>query len=235
MFASKAQAQQAASMQKWPWPYEKLDPTITAEIAYQEWYRIFCGGAVISAVFSQLREKVGEPYSSFPIDGFMFLEGGILNWGTLCGSNAGAAIVANLIFGPRIIDEEGTGHFIGADILDWYGHQAMPTFIPKEPKVPVENIPRTIAESPLCHVSVGKWMAVSEKPLGSLERRDRCARTAASVAYHLVELLNEWKDDTYEETSDWTPISGHGINAQRNCLECHSLGTPEAPRKKDDI
>ena len=34
---------------KWPWPYEKLDPEKTAELAYNEWYRIFCGGAVISS------------------------------------------------------------------------------------------------------------------------------------------------------------------------------------------
>ena len=43
------------SSEKWPWPYEKLDPAKTAQIAYEEWYRIFCGGAVINSVFSQLR------------------------------------------------------------------------------------------------------------------------------------------------------------------------------------
>jgi len=62
--------------EKWPWPYVKLDPTKTAEICYNEWYRVFCGAAVINSVFSQLREKVGEPYVSFPADSFVFLEGG---------------------------------------------------------------------------------------------------------------------------------------------------------------
>ena len=47
------------SSEKWPWPYVKLDPAKTAEIAYLEWYRVFCGAAVINSVFSQLREKIG--------------------------------------------------------------------------------------------------------------------------------------------------------------------------------
>ena len=59
--ASKAEAV-GGSTEKWPWPYVKLDPEKTAELAYQEWYRVFCGAAVINSVFSQLREKVGEPY-----------------------------------------------------------------------------------------------------------------------------------------------------------------------------
>jgi hypothetical protein len=92
---SQAEAK-AGLAEKWPWPYVKLDPEKTAEIAYNEWYRLFCGGAVVSSVFSQLREKVGEPYKSFPIDAFIFLEGGIAGWGTICGTNAGANIVTNL-------------------------------------------------------------------------------------------------------------------------------------------
>jgi len=216
--------------EKWPWPYEKLDPTITAELAYKEWYRVFCGCAVISSVFTQLREKVGEPYSSFPIDAFVFLEGGVASWGTICGSNAGANIVANLIIGPRIIGAVD-GHLIGTDIMQWYCESALPIFEPKSPKIR-EPIPQTISESPLCHVSVGKWMAVADKPIGSPERKDRCARVTASVAYHLVELLNAWKDDDYDDEGDWTPLSVYGINAQPNCMECHAGGIPEAPRKK---
>src|SRR5512135_3830944 len=61
-----------AKMEKWPWPYVKLDPAETAELAYNEWYRVFCGAAVISSVFGQLREKVGEPYKSFPVDAYVF-------------------------------------------------------------------------------------------------------------------------------------------------------------------
>jgi hypothetical protein len=224
-------AQAKGLMETWPWPYEKLDPAETAEIAYSEWYRVYCGAAVISSVFSQLRKKVGEPYKSFPIDAFMFLEGGMVSWGTICGSIAGANIVANLIIGPRLVDDEATGHLISGDILDWYCNASLPLYKPKYPKVK-ERIEQTISESPLCHISVGKWMAKTDKPIDSPERKDRCARTAASVAFRVVELLNQWKDDKYEAKGEWKPISEYGINAQPNCMECHSDSLPEAPVKK---
>jgi hypothetical protein len=75
--------------------------------------------SVINSVFSQLREKLGEPYKSFPIDAFVFLEGGISGWGTICGSNAGANIVTNLIIGPRIA-ESADGMLMGSEIMQWY-------------------------------------------------------------------------------------------------------------------
>ncbi|MBA3016267.1 MAG: C-GCAxxG-C-C family protein [Proteobacteria bacterium] len=218
--------------EKWPWPYVKLDPQKTAEIAYQEWYRVFCGGAVISSVFGQLREKVGEPYKSFPIDAFIALEGGMVGWGTLCGSNAGASIASNVIIGPRIAGPDCEhGHSIASDIMQWYSDTALPVFNPKEPKQPTTII-QTVSASPLCHVSVGKWMAESGFALGSPERKDRCARVAASVAYQLVENLNAWKDGTYEPKSGWSPGKTHGIPGQPNCTECHGSDVPKPPMAK---
>lgn len=216
--------------EKWPWPYEKLDPATTAEIAYEEWYRVFCGAAVINSVVSQLREKVGEPYTSFPSDAFVFLEGGMVGWGMTCGSNAGAAIVANLIAGPRIAGAT-QGHQITEDTFEWYSEASMPIFVPKKPKVTTEIV-RTTSESPLCHVSVGKWMKASGFPITSPERKDRCARVAASVAFHLVELLNDWKDGKYQATSTHQPVKEFGITAQMNCMDCHGSDIPTPPRSK---
>ncbi len=228
---AKAEAK-GSKTEKWPWPYVKLDPDKTAEIAYNEWYRVFCGAAVISSIFSQLREKVGEPYKSFPIDAFVFLEGGMVGWGTVCGSNAGANIVANVIIGPRIAGPECEhGHNIGSDMLEWYSNTALPTFTPKEPKQKTEII-KTTSNSPLCHVSVGKWMKASGFPLLSPERKDRCARVAASVAHKLVMDLNAWKDGKYSPVSSWTPGKSVGITGQQNCNECHGQNIPTAPSAK---
>jgi Putative redox-active protein (C_GCAxxG_C_C) len=213
--------------EKWPWPYEKLDPAKTAEICYNEWYRVFCGAAVINSVFKQLREKVGEPYTSFPADAFVFLEGGQMGWGTICGSPAGANIVANLIIGPRISGAH-EGHQIAADIMQWYSDAALPTFTPAKPRISAK-LPTTISESPLCHISVGKWMSEADKSLKSPERKDRCARVAASTAYKLVELLNAWKDDDYEASTTYSAPKKHGITGQFNCMECHGDDVPEAP------
>ncbi|HSH12233.1 MAG TPA: chain A iron centre cytochrome C protein [Desulfurivibrionaceae bacterium] len=216
--------------EKWPWPYEKLDPSVTAEICYNEWYRVFCGCAVINSVFSQLREKVGEPYKSFPSDAFVFLEGGQMGWGTICGSPAGANIVANLIIGPRIAGATA-GHEIAADTMQWYSEAKMPLFSPKTPKQPTSII-TTVSDSPLCHISVGKWMKASGYDLKSAERKDRCARVAASTAYHLVELLNDWKDGKYVSKGDFSCAKEFGITGQYNCNECHGDKVPEPPKAK---
>ena len=211
---------------KWPWPYVKLNPKKTAELAYEEWYRVFCGAAVISSVFNQLRKKVGEPYKSFPVDAFIFLEGGMSGWGTVCGSNAGANIVSNLVVGPRIAGSED-GMMMGSEMMQWYSDAALPVYVPKDPRVKTK-IPKTTSNSPLCHVSVGKWMKAAGKPLGSPERKDRCARVTASVAYHLVELLNAWKDGKYETEGEFPPAS-FNIPAQGNCTECHGNNVPSPP------
>ena len=226
---NKAEATGGKSEQ-WPWPYKKLDPAKTAEIAYKEWYRVFCGGAVINSVVSQLREKVGEPYTSFPSDAFVFLEGGQVGWGTICGSPAGANIVANLIIGPRIAGAP-EAHQIAADIMNFYSSTALPTFTPKSPKIDAK-LPTTVSESPLCHISVGKWMEEADLPLKSKERKDRCARVAASTAYKLVELLNAWHDGSYEPENTFSSAKEHGITGQFNCTECHGDSIPEAPKPK---
>jgi hypothetical protein len=213
--------------EKWPWPYTKLDPAQTAEICYNEWYRVFCGAAVINSVFGQLREKIGEPYTSFPADAFVFLEGGQVGWGTICGSPAGANIVANLIIGPRI-DGSPDAHHIAGDIMQWYSETALPTFTPEKARISSEII-TTTSNSPLCHLSVGKWMSAADKSIKSAERKDRCARVAASTAYRLVELLNAWKDGSYESSSDFSCVKENGITGQFNCTECHGPDVPEAP------
>lgn len=230
-FLSPAQAK-TASAEKWPWPYVKLDPDKTAEIAYNEWYRVFCGGAVISSVFSQLREKVGGPYAAFPVDAFVFLEGGMAGWGTVCGSNAGANVVSNVIIGPRIAGPDCEhGHSIGSDMMQWYSDTALPTFTPKEPKQKTAVI-QTKSDSPLCHISVGRWMKESGYALASPERKDRCARVTASVAHKLVVDLNAWKDGKFEARSAWAPGRTVGITGQQNCTACHGDKVPVPPMAK---
>jgi hypothetical protein len=78
-------------------------------------------------------------------------------------------------------------------------------------------------------MSVGKWMKESGYALGSPERKDRCARLTASVAYHLVQDLNAWKDGTYKQKSTWKPASHFGITGQQNCTECHGTKVPTPP------
>jgi hypothetical protein len=121
--------------------------------------------------------------------------------------------------------------------MHFYSDSALPTFTPKElhAKAKEANISKlltTTSNSPLCHLSVGKWMKAANKPLGSAERKDRCARVAASTAYKLVELLNAWHDGDYESSGKVSCAKENGITGQFNCMECHGDDVPEAPQPK---
>lgn len=139
-------------------------------------------------------------------------------------------MVANLIIGPRISGSH-EGHLIAADIMQWYSETRLPTFTPQRPRIAAKLL-TTTSESPLCHISVGKWMKASNRELKSPERKDRCARVAASTAHRLVGLLNAWKDGRYESTSDFTCAKDFGITGQFNCTECHGDNVPEPPMSK---
>ncbi len=69
-------------------------------------------------------------------------------------------------------------------------------------------------------------MKASGYALASPERKDRCARVAASVACKLVQDLNSWKDGQYVSKANWTPAKDVGITAQQNCTECHDSKIP---------
>lgn len=225
-------AHAAVDPKKWPWPYEKLDPAKTAELAYNEWYRVFCGAAVISSVFSQLAEKVGEPYTSFPVDGFYFLAGGIADWGTVCGSASGANTVVNLIIGPKVHGHKAS-FTMGSNLMYYYANTALPVYVPKDPKVSNDKIISTKSDSPLCHISVGKWMKGSGFAFASPERKDRCARVTATMAYQVIENLNAWKDGKYNaEDNKWFAPGAVNMTSQQNCADCHGSNVPTAKTAK---
>lgn len=215
-------------MRQWPWPYVKLDPVETAELAYNGWYELGCGGTVVMSIFSQLAKKVGDPYKSFPDESFVIFEGGLGGWGTLCGSLNGAAMVCSLIIGPPTKDE--TSVLMAINTMDWYSHAIMPIYVPKEPRANVDGIVHTVSDSPLCHVSVGKWEKKSKFATSSPERKDRCARVSASVAYKLVMTLNEWVDGNYHEEVTWFGPQKALMPAQYNCADCHGKNVPKAPQ-----
>jgi len=55
-----------------------------------------------------------------------------------------------------------------------------------------KSLPQSISHSVLCHVSVGRWCAVSGYASGSPERSERCARLTGDVAAMTAKLLNAY-------------------------------------------
>lgn len=203
-----------------PLPYKVLDTHTVAELAYENWYKDFCSYAVVSGIIDTLEVEVGAPYDSIPTEAFRGFHGGAVGWGTLCGTLTGAGIVTGLVAGGA------EGEAIFNDVIAWYAETELPVYTPDNPKTAIQNTNR--ANSPLCHISVGKWMKKENVAFFSDQRKERCARTAASVAVKTVELLNDWSIGTY------TPVHGsqaktHDITSQNNCGDCHSDGVPPIP------
>jgi hypothetical protein len=215
LLAPGAQAKKGSD--ELPWPYRKIDPAHAADVAYENWYRNYCAYAAASGIVMPLRESVGGPYKDFPLMVVKFGEGGVEGWGTLCGTLLGASVAISLV-----ADEASKKKLIN-DMMNWYSMTLMPVYEPKEAKAQFKS--KTVSNSPLCHISVGKWMKAEGVALASPQRKDRCARLAASVAGHTVKLLNDWHDGKYLAT-----YSGHqtecGITSQNNCTECHGNDIP---------
>lgn len=200
-----------------PWPYVKLDPEVVGRTAYDGWYKAFCSYGVASGIISNLQKQVGEPYTMLPVEGLRLGEGGLVGWGTLCGSLLGATVAVGFIapydVGKQIMNE----------MLQWYSDTQLPIYKPANPKATVAI--QTTSNSPLCHLSVGKWTTAANKSLGSPERKDRCARVTADVAMRTVMLLNDWKDGKFKSDRK-LPAAVYGITAQHNCNECHPNNIP---------
>lgn len=201
----------ARASASYPWPYKKIDPREAAAIAYENWYKDFCCYATASGILVPLQKSVGEPYASLPIEAFRFGHGGTVGWGTLCGTLLGASLAASFTAGKD-------GERIANDVIHWYTVTELPTFKPANPKAQFKNT--NVSDSPLCHVSVSTWMDKEGVEFKSPERKDRCARIAASVAMKTATLLNEWSDGTYKP-SHGSQVKEHNRPAMNNCDECH--------------
>ncbi len=195
----------------YPFGYKKLDPKKVAALAYENWYKHFCCYATSSAILLSLREKVGGPYNTLPVEAFIFGHGGTVGWGTLCGTLLGAGLAASFAAGKE-------GEHILNDLMHYYSETELPIYKPANPKATFKSVNKS--NSPLCHVSVGRWMKKEGVKFLSPQRKDRCARLSADVASKTVELLNRWADGK-NKPGHGNQIGIYGFTTQNNCTDCH--------------
>jgi cytochrome c553 len=171
--------------------------------------------------------------------------GGPGSYGVLCGSIAGAVGVMNLIgrqgdIGRAIFDwyikqpfpgnfDHLTASFDGSIVTVPggsinTGHGAAGSG-PLNTSVPIPfaetSLRSNVApDSPLCHVSVSKWMAAAGVFHGQLDangmdiRSDRCAKVTAETAGECARLYNVWK-------SQGTVVGWSKPAAMAGCYDCH--------------
>jgi hypothetical protein len=201
----------AAACDEYPWPYKKLDPDRIAAQAYDNWYRHFCAYATAGTILGALQEEVGEPYTGLPLMAFAWGHGGGVGWGMTCGTIMGSGMAAAFAAGKD-------GENIINDVMNYYSDTALPIFKPEKPRATFKNTNKS--DSPLCHVSVGKWMDKEGVTFFTPQRKDRCARLSADIAKKTVELLNLWADGNYKPAYG-NQAKKHGQTAQNNCTDCH--------------
>ena len=210
------------------WNYALLDPVITAGLAYQYYSEGSCMYATIKSIVSQLAEKVGGPFASFPYHMFKYGHGGVGGYGTVCGTLNGAAALIGLM-----IDDKSVRDNMIADIFKWYEKEPLPGYSPQ--KANYNYVPeKSTAHSVLCHASNTNWCKASGFKVNSKERKERCSRLSGDVAQKVTTILNQILTDTYiagkvsnEEAS--TCISCHGSEGKvnntavkMNCTSCHT-------------
>jgi hypothetical protein len=150
---------------------------------------------------------------------FVYGGGGIGGTGSLCGVPNGVCLVLNMC-GQH-------GH--AAKVMDYYNWTEFPTvnvelaydadeWIAPVP-IPSDFLTMTVAEIPLCHVSISKYCAANgvtlkdEDEESRIYKNDRCSKIACDVAAFALELM---QGVTY---------TVHGpSNATATCVTCHNTG-----------
>lgn len=209
------------------WKYTHLDPTETAERAYSDYPNGSCMYGVFNSIISQLAEKVGEPFTSFPTQMMKYGHGGVGGYGTVCGTlNGAAALVGLLVEGKEIQNA------LIADLFRMYEETPLPTFKPEKAAMDFE-LPTSVAESVLCHASTTRWGKNAGYRIDSKERKERCRRLTAEIAAKTVVMLNNYFDNKFvANTHDNETVRGcttcHGsegklgnISGKMNCTSCH--------------
>lgn len=202
---SAAPASPTPAAVKFPWPYAKLDAVAVAEAGYAGYYQGACMYGTFKAIVGALADKVGAPFSMFPMDMMKYGKGGVYELGTLCGTLNGAAAAISLVADTKVAEQ------IIDELFAWYNTEALPNYKPKTPKY---DIVASVSNSPLCHASVTEWCNKAGFNAYSPQRAERCGWLSASVAQYAVEMLNSQADNTFKRVRT-TPAD------VTTCLACH--------------
>ncbi|WP_347840532.1 C-GCAxxG-C-C family (seleno)protein [uncultured Draconibacterium sp.] len=190
------------------WKYVPLEPATTAEIAYAEYPNGSCMYGVFKSVVSQLAAIVGEPFASFPSQMMKYGHGGVNGYGTICGALNGAAAAVSLLVGDK-----KNCDVLMAELFAAYETTPLPEFKPKDPGMDFEP-PKSVAKSVLCHASTTRWGKKAGYTISSKERKERCRRLTADIAFKVVTILNNYHANTFM-------ANAHDNETARTCMTCH--------------
>jgi hypothetical protein len=163
--------------------------------------------------------------------------GGAGGWGTLCGAIAGSVGVLNLL------NLHGT---LASPVFEWYVKQNFPLanlddYVPSDTVAPIRDADvrgHSVPDSPLCHISVSKWLAAANTNLAAADsigrnlKKDRCAKVTGDTAAYTAQLLNNklagtnpaaWAKPPHMATCfDCHVGTNKDVEAKMSCTPCHT-------------
>lgn len=190
------------------WKYVQLDASEAARRAYADYKVGSCMYGVFNSVISQLAEKVGEPFASFPSQMMKYGHGGVSGSGTICGTLNGAAALIGLL-----VSDKKTQDMLVADLFYQYENTPYPVYVPEKPGLDFTP-PKSVAKSVLCHASTTRWGKTAGFRIDSKERKERCRRLTADIAAQTVEILNNYFGNAFV-------ANAHDNETTRTCMTCH--------------
>ena len=211
-----------------PPPVVPLDVVAVRQTAYDRYFEGGCMYGAAAALVEGLREACRPAadengytdWDLIPTGMFKYGSGGVAGWGTICGILNGAAAVLAMAGYDSLIDQ----------VIGWYTLQSFPLDSSDDlvtsdestfQALSREEVPaRTVADSPLCHISIGKFCAAAGITLkdasadGVNYKQDRCSKVCAETATLAASLINAQLAGS-AETVYTTPES------YASCLTCH--------------
>ena len=161
-----------------------------------------------------LKEDKETLYNTFPFTIMEMFKGGFGDWGTICGALAGAGAAFSVFFGRK------ESKPMVNELFRWYEATAFPIYNPGEAAQGFKgDLPTSVANSVLCHVSVSRWSYETKIPANSKQRSERCGRITADVAKKAIEILNA----KLEAGKDWKGALAKQESVTQ-CGACHSKG-----------
>lgn len=230
------------------WTPRALDVAEIQPIAHERFYHqgFGCGYGVFYSIIGTMGKKWGEPYNSFPYSMMEMGKSGFSEWGTLCGALLGGVAAMSLFWGRKDRDP------MVDELFRWYETAAFPMYKPAK-GLPVGldvDLPTSVADSVLCHISVSRWSYTTGIPAQSKQRSERCARITADVAKKTVEIMNAKIEGTFKvaagpsQTRETCTVPDcHGgdkdkyqspiLKGKMDCTPCHT-GSEHVQNKLKD-
>lgn len=209
-----------------PWKYNKLDVDKVRQRGYENYFKHGCCYGAASALLETLVESSGAPWDTIPKDMFQYGAGGAYSWGTLCGALNSSLAIMNLASAAHAN--------LGNELLGWYTKFPFPTN-KHDAYAKIKNQVTTVANSPLCHISVSTWADKAGEKINEAGKADRCAKVTGDTAARAAEMLNEALEKgkivpMYRVPTEYSHCMAchQGPNSllddqqgKMNCLSCH--------------